>query len=141
MMSVTFTPKQGGSAFAVRNVQSVSYGVSRPADRNGRLGSAAHEIHEIVISRLKSVETSEGPQLEDETVKLSAAKAGKAYFKGEILISRANDPEAILQTLRWEEGHITSLSCSAMENQINETITVSVTDLQVDDFSFTRVIA
>jgi hypothetical protein len=135
----TFTPKSGGEKFAIKNIEFVSFRVSRRPSDNGYIGSRAHEISTITIRRQKSLAEKGTAAMEEETIQLAAATQQNAYFSGEITIARADDKKNVIQTIRWEDGHIVDLQSQVYENSITETIEVCVPALTVDDSQFFRV--
>jgi hypothetical protein len=131
--------KQNGSEVELRNVRSVSWRVSRPANASGHLGMRGFLIHTLQICRAKSLQENTEAQREDETIKLAAGTDKKAYFSGEITVAPPDDESNIVQTIRWDNGFISGISMSIDEFSITENLEVTVTDLKVDDYTFKRV--
>lgn len=122
----------------VKNITDFSWSVSRPVAPNGRVGSKAHDIGEIRISRRKSLHDGGTPKLEGEIIGLAAATEKKAYFDGEVTMARADDSANKVQQIRWKDGHICGLSTTIMEQEIVEQIVIAVPELDVDDWKFMR---
>lgn len=129
----------GGQEFEVRNILHYSFAVHRAPGSNGHLGKKGHDLDCISITRHKSLQDKEHSKLDNDTVKLAAATEKKAYFKGTITLARSDDSNDIAQTLRWDKGHICALSCVVQGEEVQEVLSVCVTDLKVDDYEFKRV--
>lgn len=138
LITAKFTPNSGGTTFELRNILGLSYDISRQPGPNGRVGTMAHDLGYVTIQRRKSLEEKGLANLEGETVKLAGATAKNAYFKGEITMARADQPTNVVQTIRWDEGHICGISCTTHGNEITETIQICVTELKIDDSVFRR---
>jgi hypothetical protein len=132
MAYITFkmTPK-GGKEFAIANIQQVSWGVHRDPAPDNRVGRNGHDIDEIVVVRNKSLNG-----LDNDVVRQASQVGDKASCTGWISVARAANQNGIIQKLAWEEGHVAGLSTSVADESIVETITLVVTRLKVDDFTF-----
>ena len=135
---VTITPNAGGAEVELKNILSYTFTLHRDPGPNGRVGTTAHDIGYIHLTRRKSLEEGGLANLEGDTVVLAANIAKKAYFKGEITLARADDPTNVVQTVRWDEGHICDLSYDVRGNEIIENLAICVTTLKVNDSVFKR---
>jgi len=132
-------PYLGWGEFELKNVEHYSFSVHRTPGEHGRVGSTGHEIGNIRITRQKSLEQDGVAGLESETIALAAATQKNAYCKGQITLARPDDLNNIVQTIRWDEGHVCDLICQVDGNRIAETIEICVTKLSIDDSEFKRV--
>ena len=139
--TVTLKPLQGGNEFELRSIQTVDWGVSRPANPSGHIGMRGFNINTINISRIKSLQDGTEAEREDETIKLTSGMDKKGYCSGEITIALPDDEANNVLTLRWDHGFISGLTCSIDEYGITENLEITVTDLMVDDYEFKRVAA
>lgn len=131
-------PQQGGSEFEARNIQSLSWGVSRQAGPNGHVGMRGHDISTISFSRLRSLQDGTVAEREDELIKLAAGLDKKAYCSAEITVAPPDDESNVVQTIRWNHGFISGFSETISEFGIQENFEVTATDLEVDDHEFKR---
>jgi len=134
-ITVKFKPKSGPE-FEVPNVTQVSWGVDRTPAPNGQIGQINHNIGAISLTRDKALQQGGQVKNETDTVKLAAAVEDKAYFQGTITITSAANSTVTVQTIRWDQGHISGFSSIWSDDRMHEDITVAVTNLKVDDSEF-----
>jgi hypothetical protein len=137
---VKLTPS-GGAEFEVKNVENVTWGVSREPGPNGHLGSTGHDIHNVVVTRYQSMQDGGEADLEEDITKLAVATGKKAYCAGTITFAQPNDPNKVIKTVRWNQGHICALDGSGGANgtTMPQTVVLCVTDLKIDNSEFKRV--
>lgn len=136
-VTMNITPKSG-TKFSVPNVIDCSYSVERSPGVDGALGQTYYDVLPIRVRRRVSLPGDGLAQVEGETIKLAAATGQNAYFKGEVTLARADDPAAVIRTLRWDKGHICRLTCDVDGDEIIESFDVSVTSLTIDDQALKR---
>jgi hypothetical protein len=139
MIECSFTP-QGGQSFQVKNITSVGLHDCRPPAENGHVGMKGHVIDTVRIQRRRSLQEGGSAGLEDEIIKLAAATEKKAYFSGEITFARPDDTGNKVTTIRWKEGHICDHGLDLVEDELIETLSVSVTELSINDSTFKRTL-
>jgi hypothetical protein len=139
MIECSFTP-QGGQSFQVHNIIFVGLHDSRPPAANGHVGMRGHLIDSIRIRRRRSLQVEGVAGLENEIIKLSAATEKRAYFDGEITSAREDDAGHKVLMIRWKGGHICDHSIELDDDEMIESISVSVTELSINDSSFKRTL-
>lgn len=137
--TVKFTPSQG-SEFEVKNVTGVRLGLGRPLGPNGAPALNGFDIDTIHIDRIRSMPDQKGKaEAEPETIRLAATLGTRAAFKGEVTIAPDNDPTNPALTMRWDTGYLCSLSINGASQEMAETLSVAVSEMQVGDETFKRI--
>jgi hypothetical protein len=133
-ITVEFTGKQG--KVDVPNVVGMGWEVSRNPAPNGQIGQRNHNIGCITLVRQKSL--MKGGKVTNETalVKLAAGVEEKGYFGGSIVVTSQDNSGATIQTIRWDQGHICDFKTGWSDHGMQETMSIAVTGLKVDDSEF-----
>ncbi len=126
---------RSGEAIELDHILSLSWRAWRSPGPNNNLGQVGHQVDEIVLTRHKSLPNGEQPA-EDRTVAAAAAREQDAFHSGEITVARPEDPTNPVQTIRFDEGHVTSIQQEINGSRFVETLNIAVKSLQVDDNIF-----